>query len=231
MGRGMKMLLILVIVAAMVAATGCASKSSEGVQPSYGATSGPRFVIDLKPGPYYNGTGTAFLVFRYTVQPQVAVWIEKLDGTYLDTLFVTSKVQSGKWLQAPEAGRPEALPVWSHLQKEQVDAVSSATPKGETTYGSSLAASLPAGKYLIRLETNRSYDYNDDFPKKSGVNGQPSVIYQAELTVGAGQGEATFEPIGTGSVDGSDGTVRLGLQSIDTALELFSLMKVSYEPS
>ena len=111
MGRGMKVLLMLVIVTAMVSATGCASKSSEEVQPSHGVTSGPRLVIDLKPGPYYNGTATSFLVFRYTVQPQVAVWVEKPDGTYVDTLFVTSKAGSGKWKQAPEAGRPEALPV------------------------------------------------------------------------------------------------------------------------
>jgi hypothetical protein len=67
MGRGMKVLLMLVIVTAMVSATGCASKSSEEVQPSHGVTSGPRLVIDLKPGPYYNGTATSFLVFRYTV--------------------------------------------------------------------------------------------------------------------------------------------------------------------
>jgi hypothetical protein len=107
----MKALLMLVIVAAMAAATGCVSKSGEGVQPSYGVTSGPRFVIDLRPGPYYNGTGTSFLVFRYTVQPQVAVWVEKSNGTYVDTVFVTFKVQSGKWSLAPEAGRPEALPV------------------------------------------------------------------------------------------------------------------------
>jgi len=98
MGRRMKTLLMLVIVTAMVSATGCASKSSEEVQPSHGVTSGPRFVIDLKPGPYYNGTATSFLVFRYTVQPQVAVWVEKPDGTYVDTLFVTSKAESGNRL-------------------------------------------------------------------------------------------------------------------------------------
>jgi hypothetical protein len=75
---------------------------------------------------------------------------------------------------------------------------------------------------VIKLETNRSYDYNDSHPRKAGVNGQP--------TVGAGGSEATFEPIGTGSADGSDGTVRLGLQGIDTALQLFNSTKVSYEP-
>lgn len=83
---------------------------------------------------------------------------------------------------------------------------------------------------MIKLETNRSYDYNDSHPRKAGVNGQPSVVYQAEPTVGAGGSEATFEPIGTGSADGSDGTVRLGLQGIDTALQLFNSTKVSYEP-
>ena len=80
------------------------------------------------------------------------------------------------------------------------------------------------------LETNRSYDWNGRYAKENaGVSGQPSVIYRAELTIGGDRTEARFVAVGTGSVDGSDGTVRTGLDGLDTALELFSSMKVSYE--
>jgi hypothetical protein len=55
-------------------------------------------------------------------------------------------------------------------------------------------------------------------------------VHQAvEGRIGDGGSEATFRASGTGSADGSDGTVRLGLQGIDTALQLFDSMKVSYE--
>lgn len=37
-------------------------------------------------------------------------------------------------------------------------------------------------EYLIKAEFNTSFDYNDNYTKKtSGVNGQPSVIYSARI--------------------------------------------------
>lgn len=85
------------------------------------------------------------------------------------------------------------------------------------------------GRYAIMLETNRSYDWNKTYTKKnSGVNGQPSIVYRAELDIGSGSRTAAFEPIGTGSVDGSDARIQLGLQGIDTALQLFSSLQVTY---
>ena len=133
---------------------------------------------------------------------------------------------------APAEGRPEALPVFGHLKAEAADGVSAATSKGETLHDAGLGAGLPAGRYLVWLEVNRSYDYNAAYPKAgAGVNGQPSIVYRAELDLGGPvASEARFSPVGTGSPDGGDGEVREGLAGIDSALELFSSLTVSYLP-
>lgn len=189
--------------------------------------SGPRFAIELSPGEHYRGT-TRWLIFRLPVYPQVAAWVESTDGRYLGTIFVTAKGARQDWIGAPAEGRPEALPVWSHLRQGELDAVTAATSSGQTLRESDLAARLPPGSYVVKLETNRSYDYNATYTAaNAGVGGQPSVIYRALLTIGSGPDKAVFEPFGTGSVDGSDGAVRESLDGIDTALRLFSRMTVA----
>ncbi len=150
----------------------------------------------------------------------------------MGTIYVTGKAEKNNWIAAPASGRPEALPVWNHLKKDKLDAVSAATSEGATLRDSDLASRLPAGTYAIMLETNRSYDYNSTYAKAvSGVCGQPSLVYRALLSVGKGPGKAYFEPIGTGSVDGSDGAIRKGLSGIDSALSLFSSMSIEFGES
>ena len=197
--------------------------------PKPGTVSGLRLELRLEPGPHY-AKDMRMLWIQYTVWPQVAAWIETPDGRFLDTLYVTELAVTGKYRAAPKSGRPEALPVWSARKSGAADAVSSPTTVGSAVvYGNGIASRLPAGRYVVMLETNRSYDWNRTYTKKnSGVNGQPSVVYRAELEIGSGPREARLTPIGIGSVDGSDGKVRPGLDGIDTALELFSAMTVKY---
>ena len=170
------------------------------------------------------------LWFSYTVWPQVAAWLETEDGRFIDTLYVTELAVTGRYRAAPKTGRPETLPVWNARRSGAADAVSSPTTVGaDLVYGNGVAAGLPPGRYVVMLEVNRSYDWNHTYTKKNaGVNGQPSIVYRAELELGAGPSEAVFVPVGTGSVDGSNGDIRPGLSGIDTALELFSSLKVRY---
>ena len=220
---------IAVLVLAGLFQAACAGEPAALPEPKPGASSGPRLELRLEPGPHY-AKDMKMLWIEYTVWPQVAAWIETPDGRYLDTLYVTELAVTGKYRAAPKQGRPEALPVWSALKAGGADAVSSPTTVGSSVvYGNGIASRLPAGTYVVKLETNRSYDWNGTYTKKnSGVNGQPSVVYRAELEIGSGLTEARFEPVGVGSVDGSDGEVRPGLDGIDTALELFSSMTVRY---
>lgn len=216
-------------VLAALGSAACAGEPEARPAPKTGVSSGPRIELRLEPGPHYAKDMKVFL-FSYTVWPQVAAWLETPDGRFVDTLYVTELAVTGKYRAAPKAGRPESLPVWTARKSGAAEAVSSPTTVGApVSYASGLAASLPPGRYVVMLETNRSYDWNETYTKKNaGVNGQPSLVYRAELELGAGPAEARFTPIGVGSVDGSDGELRPELAGIDTALELFSSMTVRY---
>jgi hypothetical protein len=193
---------------------------------------GRRFTLHLVPGPEYE-FATRWFIFSVPIYPQVACWIESPQGDYVDTIYVTAKGAGKTWVSAPPGGRPESLPVWFHLRKKRsaaVDTISGPTPRGDTTRDSGLAAALSSGTYVVKLEINRSYDYNDRYTRaNSGVNGQPSLIYECRITVGEGPSQGIFEPIGTGSVDGSDGNVRPGLEGITTALKLLDSAAISYD--
>jgi hypothetical protein len=197
-----------------------------------GEKAGPRFTLRLVPGSEYKFMSRWF-IFPVPIYPQAACWLETLQGEYVDTLYATAKGAKGAWVSAPAGGRPEALPVWFALRKERkpkADGISGATPSGATKRESGLAGTLPPGKYKVMLEVNRSYDYNERYTREnSGVTGQPSLVYECEIEVGSGPAKAVFEPIGTGSLDGSDGIVHPGLEGITTALKLFESAEITYD--
>ncbi len=224
--------------AAIAIAAGClmiaaVSRCVEQHAPAEAARiQGRHFMLRLVPGPEYKFSSRWF-IFSVPIYPQVSCWIETPQGKYVDTIYVTAKSAGKTWKMAPPGGRPEALPVWFNLQKKRgapADATSGPTPLGDTTSDSDLAAALPSGTYVVKLEINRSYDYNERYTRvNSGVNGQPSIIYQCAIAVGGGSSEGSFEPIGTGSVDGSDGKIRPGLEDITTALKLLDSAEISYD--
>lgn len=186
-----------------------------------------QFTLELVPGKNYESS-TRWFVFKMPIYPQLAVWIESEEGRYLRTLFVTKKGGKKKWISAPKEGRPEALPVWNHLWQGEIDGITAATSKAETFRTSKFTDTLLPGNYVIKLETNISYDYNSNYTKEnSGVNGQPSLVYQALLTTNKDSCCAVFLPVGTGSKDGSDGKI-YNLDGIDSAFELFSKMMITY---
>ena len=122
--------------------------------------------------------------------PQIAVWVENSDGTYVDTLFVTKKASGNKWIGSPKDGRPESLPDWyrakgqnpaEKISKDEVDATTSATPKKGIVISKDLE--LEKGKtYVFKCQANQSFDYNEYYTKKnSGVDGQPAVLYAGEM--------------------------------------------------
>ena len=227
---------ITAIVASLIALASLASCAGEATKaapaPATAQVRGSRFSLRLEPGPSYKFM-SSWLIFPMPIYPQVACWIETPGGDYVDTIYATAKGARKQWLSAPANGRPEALPVWFGIQQGRratADAISGATPSGATMRDSSLAASLKAGTYVVKLEINRSYDYNERYTRaNSGVAGQPSLVYACEIAVGSGSGKAVLAPVGTGAVDGSDGDIRPGLDGITTALQLLSVAEISYE--
>ncbi len=128
--------------------------------------------IELEKGKYHN-------------HPSFAVWIEDLDGNYIETLYVTQyfakgvyghgESEPGKWRNEPgEARRPAALPYWSHKRNIKApgglyapspetavpDALTGATPKGNVILKT--GSKIKAGeKYKVYFEVNQPWDSND----------------------------------------------------------------------
>jgi hypothetical protein len=124
-------------------------------------------------------------VGKYHNHPSFAIWIEDLEGNYIETLYVTQyfakgvfghgEVQKGKWKNEPgEVRRPAALPYWSHKRNIKAkdglyapepktavpDALSGATPKGNfiLNTGSKIGGDE---KFKVFIEINQAWDSND----------------------------------------------------------------------
>ncbi len=167
--------------------------------------------------------------------PQLAVWIETEYGEYVATLMVTARTGDNEWRAAPEEGRPESLPVWNGARSlsPAVDAASSATPKDGIAATRSGLGLKEGERYVLRCEVNHSFDYNEAWPKEakpgeagySGVNGQPSVVYEGRFVAGSDT-RVELAPVGMGSVDGSSGDVNAGLDGMTSALSIIESIYV-----
>jgi len=176
----------------------------------------------VEPGEHWRSTMKIF-IFTKKKSPQLAAWVEDSDGNYVTTIAVSEKSAKGKWMSAPKAGRPEALPVWSHRRQnytvnDDLAAVSSATIKSSFGANMDRATLIDGNTYHVYLELNHSFDYNGHWTKaNSGVNGQPSLVYHAQFVAGQ-QGRIALAPMGHGSVDGSDGNINNELENFTSAL-------------
>jgi hypothetical protein len=180
-------------------------------------------ILTIEPGESWQGKMKVFLFISIKKTPQLAVWIENNQGNYISTVFVTDKSARNNWQSAPKEGRPETLPVWNHKSlnnSEQVDIVSSATPKGAVNIQIDNSSLIEGQEYNIYLEINHSFDYNDYWTERNtGVNGQPSLIYHANFIAGVTE-RINLTPIGHGSIDGSNGDIVNDLETLTTALTI-----------
>jgi len=178
----------------------------------------------IEPGRHWLGKMKLF-IFSVKKTPQIAAWIEDEEGRYIATITVTNRSAKKNWRSAPQTGRPEALPVWNHKQQsnslsDDIDTVSSATPKGSVEAKIDKGLLINGNTYNVYLEINHSFDYNDYWTKdNSGVNGQPSLIYHTQFAAGE-PCHKSLVPIGHGSVDGSNGNITGGLDNFTSALDI-----------
>lgn len=190
----------------------------------------------IEPGKNWNSTiRIGFIPIKKP--PQIAAWIETEEGDYAATITVTESSSKQKWIGAPEGGRPESLPVWSHAKNSaaaNVDAAASATPKTGLIAEQAGDILIPGKRYRILIEVNTSFDYNDTWPKNakegeinfSGINGQPSVIYEAYFTAGENS-TVILQAAGQGSLDGSNGNIIKNLNGLTTALTIIKSAKLN----
>ena len=204
--------------------------------------------VQVRAGAHYESPPQPlFLGLTHTSIPQIAVWVEDLEGNYLATLYVTEKLATAGFL-APDLfseevlRRPEALPVWAGRRGKRyedglaiplgvdstLDGLTAPTPTGHFDLAS-IVPTIP-GPFRIFLEVNRSYDFNsywhaERFPEDpvysgSGSSGQPSLIYAATLDPASAHPYALLLPVGRGHHSGADGLLRPDFEGLDTALEL-----------
>jgi len=211
------------VLAVMLSFIGCLGSNSGGQNIPSIVLNGT--ILTIEPGESWQGRMKVFLFFSMKKTPQLAVWIENNQGNYISTLFATDKSVRNNWQSAPKEGRPETLPVWNYKRQnnfEQVDIISSATPKGAVNIQIDNTSLTDGQEYNIYLEINHSFDYNDYWTERnSGVNGQPSLIYHANFVAGVTDRINLF-PIGHGSVDGSNGNIINDLDSLTTALTIIN---------
>lgn len=212
----------------------------------------PKLDIFIKAGSAYESAPQpAVLGFTYTTVPQIVVWMETLEGEYIDTLYVTGKTSTSGFGNS-ESGpvrRPEALPYWSHSRGIQeadgyfaphesnadLDGISGATPQSD--YLISLSAPR-MGRYRLLLEVNRSYDFNDYYSKDrfpddpiysgDGSSGQPSLIYETVIDPSAPE-EHLFSLTGHGHYSGADGALYTDLSKITDAKDILSFIVAKVE--
>lgn len=149
---------------------------------------------------------------KYHNHPSFAIWIEDLDGNYIESLYVTQyfakgvfghgEAEPGKWKNEPgEVRRPAALPYWSHKRNLKAadglyapsaetavpDALTGATPKGNFTLntGSKVAAD---NSFRVLFEINQPWDSNDfwtnnKFPENLNYNTSLQPALVYEATI------------------------------------------------
>ncbi|MEH6606158.1 MAG: hypothetical protein V7711_11275 [Pseudomonadales bacterium] len=213
--------------------------------------------IDLRAGEHYESEPQPlFLGLTYSSTPQVAFWIEDMEGNYIDTLYVTKKTTNAGFRLTSDifsdevVRRPEALPYWAHKRAKKydggellpgrdntdLDGVTAATPSGH--YDIASFVPILGDEFNILMEINRSYDFNDYYhPQRypddavysgSGASGQPSVVYEARVNLANKNISYLMTPVGHGHYSGQDGKLYTDMQGIDTALQLVQRVVVSF---
>lgn len=168
--------------------------------------------------------------------PQFAIWVEDINGNYIETLYATSKISRQNWSKAPndstskdQIKRDEALPYWTHKKNHiyiNPDEISSATPKGDSIIKAK--TNVKENKFVILAEFNNSTDFNEHYPKgaKPGDDnysggewgsGQPAIIYAATIDLNLKNRTYDLKPIGHSSSDGTNGDLYSNLSKLTTA--------------
>lgn len=209
--------------------------------------------IELRRGEHYESDPQPlFLGLTYTTVPQVAFWLEDMEGKYLGTLYVTQKISNASFVSTEDyfstVSRPESLPYWAHQRaggtgngnvmpvanSNDLDGITGATPLGNYDIRSTVDTNLL--QFKVMMEINRSYDFNDFYTKDkypkdviysgSGSSGQPSVIYTAEVNLADSQKTYFMKAVGHGHYSGEDGALYTDMEGLDTALQLVKRVTV-----
>lgn len=193
-----------------------------------------------------------FLGINKKNPPQIAIWLEDVQGNYLSTVYVTHKIATQSWQASERNRRKEALPHWCYsrgvkyndglylpTKKEPLtDGISGATPQGSFDVKLNPASTLK--QFIVKIEINHSTDFNEAFPKsaKEGEanysggkegSGQPAIVYAANIDLSIGKKSFDATLIGHSSSDGSSGGINEDVSGLTTALQIVKHITVNIQ--
>ncbi len=181
--------------------------------------------------------------------PLMAIWIEDMDGNYVQTVFVAESIgkgvfrhgdpSEGRWMPGP-VRRPAALPYWGHQRGVKAkdgyyiptqdtpmpDGVTGPTPKADFI----VSAQVPGREmrhFKVLFEINQSWDWNEYWTNDrfSGdmhymSSSQPALVYEAIVDLDSEQTEYELKAIGHSHWAGQNGSLYKNLSTITTALDI-----------
>ena len=215
-------------------------------------TSEGKYLVEIEAGEAWLHDFRLFAGLRSQNPPQYAVWVEDLNGNYLDTIVVSKKIAGEKWVFNGGNRRVEALPYWMFRRgvnysdglmlpsgNEPVpDSVTSATAKSSSSVYYTPEQAYEDRPVRIVAEFNHSTDFNERWPEdaepgKAGWSGgeygsgQPAVVYAAEFVPSEiDSGAVELKLAGRSSADGSSGELSGDLDGLTSALEIVSSVKI-----
>ena len=181
--------------------------------------------------------------------PLMAIWLEDMDGGYLETLYVAKsigtgvfghgKVTKGTWEPGP-VNRPAALPYWWHKwgelpdqQNPVPDAITGPTPDSDFILLSNADPSA-SGKFRVLMEINQSWDWNeywtnDKYPDNVNykTSSQPAIVYEASVDLSEKDTSYFMKAVGHSHYAGEDGKLYNDLSTLTTARNIAGVIKVS----
>ena len=188
--------------------------------------------------------------------PLMAVWVEDMQGNYIQSLYVAESIargvfrhgaeEDGKWAPG-ERRRPAALPRWGHQRgipasdglfipepaAPMADAYTGATPAGSFLLKSRLDE-VASGPVRIFVEVNQSWDWNKHwtnarYPEDEAykTSAQPALVYSAILDPQEADRWNALELVGRSHHSGKDGEIYQDTETLTTALRIFQSLRAS----
>lgn len=245
----MKYFLFIPLILISLILPGCKSQDVPASPPDLYAyntnAKGQAVTIEFTRGPEHN-------------HPLMAIWIEDMQGNFVQTLFVAESIgkgvfkhgdsSTGKWLPG-EIRRPAALPVWSHRRgimaedglflptssNPVADAYTGPTPPGSFILETRLEEFVP-DQFLVFFEINQTWDWNEFWTNNKypgndeyKTSCQPALVYKAVVNLNAEKKEYNLRLIGHSHYAGEDGQIYEDVSTFTTARRISEEIKVRFE--
>jgi hypothetical protein len=181
--------------------------------------------------------------------PLMAIWVEDLEGRFVQTLYVAESIgkgvfahgdaSKGFWMPG-EIQRPAALPYWSHkrgIKNENglylpsptnpvVDAYTGPTP--EKSFILNTRLDEPGlESFMVMFEINQTWDWNEfwtnnKYPEDEEykTSCQPALVYSVPIYLDNPKEEYVMEAIGRSHHSGANGELFDDLQTLTSALHI-----------